>query len=421
VKGEAAMKTGIWIVGAYGSVATCTVVGALAVRRGLAAKTGLVSELPAVQELGLAPLSELVFGGCDVRKTDMVAAAEEVRRDPGIVSRELIDALRSELLEVSCDVTPGCALNCGEEVSRMAGDGGLENGRTAAEVVAEIQRQIRSFRDRHRLDRVVVVNLASTESAFEMAREYSALKDFARLIVEDRRKLLCASVLYAYAAIDAGCPFVNFTPSFGSSIPALEELAVIRGVPHAGKDGKTGETLVKTALAPMFLARNLRLLAWESHNILGNRDGLVLRQPGANKAKTKDKDEAFRSLVKDEGCHSHVSIDYVPSLGDWKTAWDFIHFEGFLGTRMTMQFTWQGCDSALAAPLVLDLARFADLAARRGESGAMKHLACFFKSPWQVREHDFFRQFAALMEYVEKAHSEEAARQRSGIPATGQP
>lgn len=403
------MATGIWVIWAYGSVATCAIVGAEGIKRGLAPRTGLVTELPALAELDLVGIGDLVFGGCDVRRTDMVAAAEAVRRDPGIVSRELIDALRPQLLAISADITPGCSLNCGDEVTAMAADTGIERGRTASEVVAEIQRQIRAFRERHRLERVVVVNLASTEAAGEMPREYGSLKEFARLIVEDRRKLLSASVLYAYAAIDLGCPYVNFTPSFGSSIPALEDLATIRGVPHAGKDGKTGETLVKTALAPMFLARNLRLLAWESHNILGNRDGLVLRQPAANRVKTKDKEEALRQLVNDETLHSHVSIDYCPSLGDWKTAWNFIHFEGFLGTRMIMQFIWQGCDSALAAPLVLDLARLTDFAARRGESGALRHLACFFKSPWQVREHDFFRQFALLMDYVESAHGKEAA------------
>lgn len=399
------MKTGVWIIGAYGSVATCVVCGAEGIKKGLVGRTGLVTELPALKELDLAPMGDIVFGGCDVRRTDMVGAAEEVRRDPGIVSRELIDALRPELLEISRDITPGCSLNCGEEVTAMAKDGGIENGRTASEVVAEIQRQIKAFREKHKLDRVIVVNLASTEAGHDAPREYGSLRDFARLIVEDRRKLLCASVLYAYAALDLGCPFVNFTPSFGASIPAMEELAMIRGVPHAGKDGKTGETLVKTALAPMFLARNLRLLSWESHNILGNRDGLVLKQPGANRSKTKDKEEALKQLVKDESLHSHVSIDYCPSLGDWKTAWNFIHFEGFLGTRMTMQFTWQGCDSALAAPLVLDLVRMTDFAARRGESGALRHLACFFKSPALVREHDFFKQFAMLMEYVERAHN----------------
>ncbi|MEK7465982.1 MAG: inositol-3-phosphate synthase [Planctomycetota bacterium] len=404
------MKTGVWIIGAYGSVSACAVCGAEGIKKGLVGRTGLVTELPGLKELDLASMGEIVFGGCDVRRTDMVAAAEEVRRDPGIVTRELIDALRQELLEISRDVTPGCALNCGEEVTSMAKDGGIENGRTASEVVAEIQRQIKAFRDRHKVDRVIVVNLASTEAGHDAPKEYGSLKDFARLIVEDRRKLLCASVLYAYAAIDLGCPYVNFTPSFGASIPAMEELATIRGVPHAGKDGKTGETLVKTALAPMFLARNLRLLSWESHNILGNRDGLVLRQPGANRSKTKDKEEALRQLVKDESLHSHVSIDYCPSLGDWKTAWNFIHFEGFLGTKMTMQFTWQGCDSALAAPLVLDLVRMTDFAARRGESGALRHLACFFKSPAQVREHDFFKQFAMLMDYVERAHNDAPAR-----------
>jgi myo-inositol-1-phosphate synthase len=409
------MKTGVWIIGAYGSVSTCAIAGAELMKKGLAPRTGLVSELPAIKELDIVPLGELVFGGCDVRRTDMVAAAEEVRRDPGILSHEQIEAIRTELLEISRDVTPGCALNCGEEVAAMAGDGGIEVGRTAGEVVAEIQRQIRAFRERRRLDRVIVVNLASTEAGHEAPREYQSLREFAKLIVEDRRKLLCASVLYAYAALDLGCPIVNFTPSFASSIPAMEELAMIRGVPHAGKDGKTGETLVKTALAPMFLARNLRLLAWESHNILGNRDGLVLRQPGANRSKTRDKEEALRQLVKDESLHSHVRIDYCPSLGDWKTAWNFVHFEGFLGTRMSMQFTWQGCDSALAAPLVLDLVRLVEFSARRGETGALRHLACFFKSPCQVKEQDFFRQFSMLMEYVEKAHGEgrkvEAERQ----------
>ena len=132
----------------------------------------------------------------------------------------------------------------------------------------------------------------------------------------------------------------------------------------------------------------------------------MLRQPGANRSKTKDKEEALRQLVKDESMHSHVSIDYCPSLGDWKTAWNFIHFEGFLGTKMTMQFTWQGCDSLLAAPLALDLVRLTEREHRRGKSGVMSHLAAFFKSPMGANEPEFAKQFIALERWADEVASE---------------
>jgi myo-inositol-1-phosphate synthase len=164
-----------------------------------------------------------------------------------------------------------------------------------------------------------------------------------------------------------------------------------------GRDGKTGETLLKTALAPMFVARRLKVLAWEGYNMLGNRDGLVLDDPAAGRAKVKDKDGALRRILRDPGVHTRVRIDYVPSLDDWKTAMDFIHFRGFLGARMSLSFTWQGCDSALAAPLVLDLARLADLARRDGEKGTLPWLAPFFKTPLDVEEQDFGRQHALLL------------------------
>ena len=151
-------------------------------------------------------------------------------------------------------------------------------------------------------------------------------------------------------------------------------------MPHAGQDLKTGETLVKSVLAPMFARRNLRVLSWVGHNILGNRDGQVLNDPDNKASKVKSKDALLAELLGYKP-QSLVSIEYVESLDDWKTAWDHIHFEGFLGTKMMLQFTWQGCDSLLAAPLVIDLVRLAALAQRRGESGVMPHLACFFKSP----------------------------------------
>jgi myo-inositol-1-phosphate synthase len=167
-----------------------------------------------------------------------------------------------------------------------------------------------------------------------------------------------------------------------------------------GKDGKTGETLVKTTLAPMFRDRNLRVLSWYGYNLLGNRDGLVLENPDHGAGKLRSKDRALRSLLGRTELRSKVQIDYVPSLDDWKTAWDFVHFQGFLGAKMSLQFTWQGCDSALAAPLVLDLARFADRALREGEGGPMTWLASFFKDPLEAGEHGFGAQFEALRRYA---------------------
>src|SRR4029077_4789253 len=153
-----------------------------------------------------------------------------------------------------------------------------------------------------------------------------------------------------------------------------------RKTPIAGQDGKTGETLLKTVLAPMFARRNLRVLSWGGHNILGTRDGLVLPDPDNKASKLRSKDQVVGEIVG-YSPQTHTSIEYIESLDDWKTAWDHVHFRGFLGVKMTLQVTWQGCDSVLAAPLVIDLARLALDAQRRGRGGIQSHLACFFKSP----------------------------------------
>ena len=155
-----------------------------------------------------------------------------------------------------------------------------------------------------------------------------------------------------------------------------------------------------------FHARALKVLSWQGYNMLGNRDGEILKQEGHKAAKLTNKDEALRSILEQDvpagerDLHSHVAIDFVPSLGDWKTAWDFVHFEGFLGTRMSLQFTWAGSDSALAAPLVLDLARLTELAMRRGEVGVLPQTACFFKAPMSGGTHDFHVQYRELLDYV---------------------
>jgi myo-inositol-1-phosphate synthase len=239
---------------------------------------------------------------------------------------------------------------------------------------------------------VVVINVASTEPtpAAPLPDNLIALRK-----AINAGQTLPVSTLYAYAALDLGDAYVNFTPSPGASSAALDELATERATVHAGSDGKTGETLMKTALAPMFALRNLRVASWFGQNILGNDDGRTLQDPAARGTKVGSKRDALPAILG-YPLESHVGIDYVEALGDWKVAWNHILFDGFLGTRMSMQVIWQGADSILAAPLMIDLVRFVDLARRRGERGLLPYLGFFFKRPLGSTEHRLDRQFSAL-------------------------
>jgi myo-inositol-1-phosphate synthase len=246
------------------------------------------------------------------------------------------------------------------------------------------------------LDAVIVVNLASSEPPFTPAAAARDFEKLRRLLVRRNARPLATSSLYALAAIEAGCPYVNFTPSPGIDLPALEQRAVAQELPYMGRDGKTGETLVKSALAPMFAARGLEVLSWFGQNILGNRDGAVLKDAKTKISKVRAKDKTVTRIVGGTPATT-VSIDFVPSLDDWKVAWDFIHFRGFLNTQMSMQFIWQGCDSILAAPLIVDLVRFAELEFRAGRAGPMRHLAFFFKDPMGVDDYDLAAQWQRLL------------------------
>ena len=392
-------KVGVWIVGACGSVATCAVTGAEALKAGVIPTSGLVTELSDFKDLDLLRFDEMIFGGHEIRNVDWVAAAEEFARDNGVITPRILEAVRPALQRHSKNLRPGVTLNSGRGVASIAPDAAERKGSLRG-MVDQIKTDLAEFKANHALDQLIVVHLTSAEPHFVPPREFHYVESFLALLEADRRDLFPASVLYALAAVESGAPYVNFTTCIGSSFPAMDELARRHGVPHVGRDGKTGETLMKTTLAPMFVARNLKVMSWEGYNMLGNRDGKVLDSPDANQAKCKDKDTCLRDILGDDETHSRVRIDYVPSLGDWKTAWDFIHFTGFLGTKMILQFIWQGCDSALASPLVLDLIRMADFAHRSNESGNLRHLACFFKAPYEAAEHGFARQNERLLEYV---------------------
>lgn len=297
------------------------------------------------------------------------------------------------------NIVPGTLFGADAAIVRMGEGGTAGKDLSAAAAVERLASDIRAFQRKNKLDQVVVIHAASCEPPFSLGAPHSSWKKLSKAMARRGADVLPPSSLYALAAIEADAAHVNFTPSLGVSVPAIEERAKDRGLPYMGCDGKTGETLVKSALAPMFATRNLSILSWVGQNILGNRDGEVLSNPATRAAKLKSKDKTVARIVGGSPT-TRVSIEYVPSLDDWKVAWDYIHFGGFLGTKMSMQFTWAGCDSILAAPLVIDLARFAALERRRGATGPMTHLAFFFKDPMQVEEHDLPSQWRTLVQHA---------------------
>ncbi len=396
-------KTGLWLVGARGSVATTVCVGLTALARGDAGTTGLVTQTPLLAGLKLPAWDQMVVGGHEVRSGTLVAAARELEA-AHVVPAGASDRYATDLAEIDARIRPGVLLNSGGAIDSLADQANVAACRTPREAVEQVTADLASFRKANDLERVVVVLLGSTEpivDADSLPGDWSALE---ASLDDTERCPLRASSLYAIGAIEAGAAVVNFTPSLGASCAAIESLARTRGVPHAGSDGKTGETLLKSVLAPMFSARNFQVASWVGHNLLGNRDGAVLSDPEHKQAKLDSKQRLLEELLG-YAPQSHVSIEAIESLGDWKTAWDHIHFRGFLEVPMTLQFTWQGSDSALAAPLVIDLVRLMDEALRRGESGAVEALAAFFKSPLGDAPHGLAEQMRLLADW---AHATDA-------------
>jgi myo-inositol-1-phosphate synthase len=353
----------VWLVGARGSVATSAVCGAAALAAGLVEPVGCVTERPEFARAGLPAYGELVFGGHDVVDTPLEKRAE-LLADGGVLPHRLVDQVRGELRAAEAELRPAGPVD---------------------QVVADL----RSFRDRLGLDRVVVLNVASTEPPYTGGD-----------VSLDAVAELPPSARYAYAAFTAGCSYVDFTPSVGARLPALAALALASGLPWAGHDGKTGETLVKATLAPMFATRALRVRSWSGINLLGGGDGANLGDPAVAQSKIASKGRVVSEALG-YPVAGPLHIDDVPDLGEWKTAWDHVSFEGFLGARMTLQFTWAGCDSALAAPLVLDLARLTARAHEAGRAGPLEALGFFFKDPVGTVPPSVEAQFTALHHWAE--------------------
>lgn len=387
-------RVGLWLIGARGGVATVASIGLLSLQQQQTSQQGLVTALPFFGQAGLLDWPNWVIGGHEIRSGSLVEQARSFQKTSRAFEPSVVESLEGDLHAIDQRIRPGILHRSGSTIDQLADSSIQTDARTVHEKLEQLKQDLLEFKQANQLANVVVINVSSTEPPVTAASLPGTWSE-----AESRLDEFPISSLYAIAALQVGCGYVNFTPSLGSNVPAIEDLACQMKLPHAGSDGKTGETLLKSALAPAFAMRNLPILSWVGHNIFGNMDGLVLDNPENKQTKVESKDRLLGEILGYDP-QTHISIEYIKSLGDWKTAWDHIHFQGFLGTPMVMQFTWQGCDSILAAPLVLDLARLTERAIRAGESGVLEWLACFFKSPMGVSENNLVHQFSLLQNWV---------------------
>lgn len=378
-------RVGIWLIGARGSVGTVVAVGLHAITAGVAAPTGCTTAGAEFAGVPLPAFGELVLGGHDVSTVPLRVKAEALA-DAGMIAPRYVTATADALDASDAEIATGY-------------DPMTHRG-AQADALRRLAADISAFRERHGLERVVVVDVSSTEPIPRDVPEHHDPVLLAAALADPERAVLPASSVSALAAIESGSAYACFTPSAGLALPALQQLAAERGIPFAGQDGKTGETLLRTAIAPMFTARGMRVLSWAGSNLLGGGDGATLADPEAVQSKLVSKTRGLKSLVGEQVV-APLHIDNVPDLGDVKTAWDHIHAEGFLSSRITMQTIWTAYDSMLAAPLVLDLARLLSLAGAAGERGVVPELGFFFKDPWGSEVHDFAAQTRALHEWAQ--------------------
>ncbi|HLK39111.1 MAG TPA: inositol-3-phosphate synthase [Polyangiaceae bacterium] len=413
-------RIGVAIVGVNGAVASTVIAGVELMKRGLAPRIGMVTEkcdariAESIHDLlDLAPLEGLVFGGWDLQFANVYEGALH----HGVLPRHILESVRAELERIR----PWPAVFAKSYVEKLKGD----NVVTASghrEQIALLERDLENFRRAHGVERLVMVNLASTEGFLEVQPVHRDLRAFeAGLDASD--PAITPAMRYFYVANRLQIPYCNFAPSL-TNVPALEQHAIELGNPYAGMDGKTGQTLLKTALASMFRARRLLIDGWYSTNFLGNSDGLVLDAPASNKTKVMSKSAVLDSIVGYHVENHQVHIHYYKPRGDSKEAWDNIDIVGFAGVPMQIKVNFLCQDSALAAPLVIDLVRLLDVAKRTGERGIQRQLSMFFKSPYhapgETPVHDLFKQEKLLLDWA-RSHAMPRATHTNGAKSHVEP
>ena len=359
---------GIAVVGLGGAVGTTMAAGIELLKKGLIDTAGL--PLAEFKNAHLAGYENIVFAGWDLFGEHLAKAAEE----HDVLTHKQFVAVEDELRKVK----PWAAAGNDKFLSNIEGENRLASG-THREAIGKIRADLRSYAAT--CDSVVVINLASTEKLAAEGNEiFNSAAGFEQALDENSDDISPA-MLYAYAAIAEKVPFGNFTPSVSADIPALIEFARNNNVPVAGKDGKTGQTFIKTVLAPALRSRALKVEGWYSTNILGNRDGLALSNEDSLASKVKTKSSVLEDILGYPVEDHIVDIRYYRPRGDNKEAWDNIDITGFLGQPMQLKVNFLCKDSILAAPLAIEIARCLDLAKRRGEGGVQEQLSVFFKLP----------------------------------------
>ena len=417
----AAGRLGILTPG-LGAVATTFMAGVESVRRGLSQPIGSLTQMATIR-LGkrtdnrsplikdfvpLAGLDDLVFGAWDPIADDAYTAAKKA----GVLEDRDLDPIKDFLSAIK----PMPAVFDNKYVARIHGEN-VKKGKTKRDLAEQLRQDIRDFKTKNKCDRLVIVWCASTEVFIKPGPQHATVEQFERAM-EQNDEAIAPSMLYAWAAMMEGVPFCNGAPNLCVDIPAIQQLANEKGLPISGKDFKTGQTWMKTVVAPGLKARMLGLAGWYSTNILGNRDGEVLDDPASFKTKEESKlsvlhtilqPELYPQLYKD---FSHVvRINYYPPRGDNKEGWDNIDIVGWMGYPMQIKINFLCRDSILAAPIVLDLALFSDFAHRAGMKGIQEWLSFYYKSPMTApglpAEHDLFIQQTKLKNTLRHVMGEE--------------
>jgi myo-inositol-1-phosphate synthase len=414
-------KLGVMLVG-MGAVSTTFIAGTLLIKKGLAPPIGSLAEMGTVR-LGkrtegrtplikdfvpLAGLDDLVFGAWDIFEENAFEAATTA----GVIEPALLEQIRPELEAIK----PWPAVFDQRYVKRLMGTN-IKTGANKLELAEQLRDDIRQFKETRQLDRLVMIWCGSTEIFLTPSEAHQSIEAF-EAAMRSNADEISSSMVYAYAALKEGIPYANAAPNLSGDFPALDQLAIDNGSPVCGKDLKTGQTLIKTIIAPGLKARLIGVSGWYSTNILGNRDGEVLDDPESFKTKEESKKsvldyilqpDLYPTLYKDL-CHV-VRINYYPPRGDNKEGWDNIDLVGWLGYPMQLKINFLCRDSILAAPIVLDLVLFLDLAKRAGMSGIQEWLSFYFKSPVHAPdvypEHDLFIQLMKLKNTLRFMRGEE--------------
>ncbi|WP_293741458.1 inositol-3-phosphate synthase [uncultured Pedobacter sp.] len=414
-------KLGILMPG-LGAVATTMIAGVAAIKKGISKPIGSLTQMgtirlgkrtekkePKIKDfVPLANLEDLVFGGWDVYEDNVYEAALNAR----VLDANLLRDVREELQAIK----PMRAAFDRNYVKNLDGKY-VKDIDNRYELALAVMEDIKNFKAVNNCDRIVLVWCGSTEIYFEPSEVHESLAAFEQGL-RDNDPRIAPSMIYAYAALKLGIPFANGAPNLTVDIPALIELAKETNTPIAGKDFKTGQTLMKTILAPGLAARSLGVNGWFSDNILGNRDGLVLDDPDNFKTKEVSKLGVLEDIFKPELNHDlygdmyhKIRINYYPPHGDNKESWDNIDIFGWLGYKMQIKINFLCRDSILAAPIVLDLALFIDLAKRANLSGIQEWLSFYLKSPQTIpgvpAENDIFKQLMKLQNTLRYIMSEE--------------